>query len=86
MNQHVPPVTPVLDQGSLIQPVTGLELLEDMLRKFLFPHEGVPRQQAYQENVTVSSTSRTRSPCPRRFRIILVKARPPSHVPGRRPG
>ena len=31
MNQHVPPVTPVLDQGSLIQPVTGLELLEDVL-------------------------------------------------------
>ena len=67
MNQHVPPVTPVLDQGSLIQPVTGLELLEDMLRKFLFSHEGVPRQQAYQEKRHSFQHQQDQKPLPQAF-------------------
>ena len=44
-----------------------LELLEDMLRKFLFSHEGVPRQQAYQEKRHSFQHQQDQKPLPQAF-------------------
>lgn len=67
MDQHVPPVAPVLDQGALVQPVAGLELLEDVLRQLLLPHEGVARQQAYQEKRHGLQHQQDQKPLPQAF-------------------